>query len=163
LIPTVPSLFGFYHADAAKLLASPRGRIVVDDGRRFLERSPARYQVVVVDPPPPVWAAGSSLLYSREFYEVMRRRLEPGGIVQQWIRQAEPLVLSALVKALLATFPHVRVFRSLEGWGYHLLASAEPIPSLRAEALAARLPATAMRDLLEWGPYATAAEQFAAV
>jgi len=163
LVPSVPPLFGFFHADAAELLASPRDRIVVDDGRRFLERSPDLYDVVVVDPPPPVWAAGSSLLYSREFYDVMRRRLRPNAIVQQWVPGGEPLVVTAFVKALTDTFPHVRLFHSVEGWGYHLLASAEPIPALPAQTLAARLPERAVRDLVEWGPYPTATAQFAAL
>lgn len=163
LVPSVPPLFGFFHADAHAVLASPLGRIVVDDGRRFLERSPEVYDVMVVDPPPPVWAAGSSLLYSREFYEVMRRRLGPKGIVQQWIPGGDPLVVASLVKALMDTFPHVRAFRSVEGWGIHLLASSVSIPSTSAETLAARLPARAVQDLLEWGPHRTAADQFEAV
>jgi spermidine synthase len=163
LVPSVPPLFSFFHADAAELLASPLGRIVVDDGRRFLERSPELYDVVVVDPPPPVWAAGTSLLYSREFYDLMRRRLKPNAIVQQWIPGGEPLVVSAFAKALADTFPYVRGFHSLEGWGYHLLASAEPIPNLTAETLASRLPPSAARDLVEWGPHPTPTEQFAVV
>jgi spermidine synthase len=163
LVPSVPPLFGFFHADASEILASPLGRIVLDDGRRFLERSPDLYDAVVVDPPPPVWAAGSSLLYSREFYEVMKRRLRPDAIVQQWIPGGEPLVVASLVKAVSDTFPHVRLFHSVEGWGCHILASAKPLPTLTAETLAARLPERAARDLVEWGPHATATEQFAAV
>lgn len=163
LVPSVPTLFGFFHADSKAALSSPLGRIVVDDGRRFLERSPGVYDVIVVDPPPPIWAAGSSLLYSREFDEVMRRRLGPNGIVQQWIPGGEPLVVASIVKALTETFPHVRAFRSVEGWGIHLLASAAPIPVTSADTLAARLPAGAVQDLLEWGPHRTAAEQFEAV
>jgi spermidine synthase len=163
LVPSVPRLFAFFHEDADALLASPLGRIVVDDGRRFLERSPEVYDVMVVDPPPPVSAAGSSLLYSREFCETIQRRLSPKGIVQQWIPGGEPVVVASLVKALRDTFPHVRAFRSVEGWGLHLLASFQPIPPTSAETLAARLPAPAVSDLLEWGPHHTAADQLAAV
>jgi len=163
LVPSVPPLFGFFHEDAESLLASPLGRIVVDDGRRFLERWSEVYDIVIVDPPPPVQAAGSSLLYSREFYEMVRRRLDSNGIVQQWIPGGEPIVVASLIKAVMDIFPHVRGFRSVEGWGYHLLASAAPIPPTPAEALAAHLPERAARDLMEWGPYPTAVDQFAAV
>jgi hypothetical protein len=38
------------------------------------------------------------------------------------------------------SFPHVRAFRSIDGWGFHFLASMEPIPSRDAAALASRLP-----------------------
>ncbi len=75
LIPSVPKLFSYYHADAPQLVSSPLARIVVDDGRRFLDGSNQMYDVIVVDPPPPVAAPGSSLLYSREFYDVIKRHL----------------------------------------------------------------------------------------
>jgi spermidine synthase len=67
---------------------------VVDDGRRFLERSSEVYDIVIIDAPPPIQAAGSSLLYSREFYELLRRRLDSRGIVQQWIPGGEPIVVA---------------------------------------------------------------------
>ncbi len=163
LVPSVPTFFGFFHADAPEVLASPRGRIVIDDGRRFLERSPDSYDVIIVDPPPPIEAAGSSLLYSREFYEAARRRLRPDGVLQQWIPGGDSLSVASFVKALTESFPYVRTFGSVEGWGLHLLASLQPLGSTPADALAARLPDRAVRDLLEWGPLPTAVEQFAVV
>ncbi len=163
LVPSVPAFFGFFHPDAHEVLASPLGRVVIDDGRRFLERSPDSYDVIIVDPPPPIEAAGSSLLYTREFYETVRRRLHPDGVVQQWIPGGDPLAVASFVKALTESFPYLRVLGSVEGWGLHLLASPKPLSSAPADALAARLPARAVRDLLEWGPMPTAVEQFAVV
>jgi spermidine synthase len=154
LVPGVPQLLPYFHADAAELLARPGARIAVDDGRRFLERSSGGLDVITLDPPPPMEAAGSSLLYSVEFYDVARRRLAPGGVLHQWIPVAEPLVLAAATRALADSFPHVRVFQSIEGWGFHFLASAEPL-ELSADALAERLPEAASRDLVEWNPGAT--------
>jgi spermidine synthase len=75
LVPSVPQLFGYYHADGPALLRSPRSHVVIDDGRRFLERTPQTYDVIAIDPPPPVSAAGSSLLYSEEFYAIVRQHL----------------------------------------------------------------------------------------
>jgi predicted membrane-bound spermidine synthase len=68
LIPSVKEAFGFYHADALQVLKNPKGQIVIDDGRRFLNRTREKFDVIVIDPPPPLEAAGSSLLYSEEFY-----------------------------------------------------------------------------------------------
>ena len=158
-MPSVPPLFGFFHADAPALLASPRARIVVDDGRRFLERSTEQFDVITVDPPPPVEAAGSSLLYSREFYAVAKKRLRPDGILQQWLPGGELDVVASVTRALTESFPHVRVFHSLEGWGGHFLASRRPIDIPSASVLAARMPASAVADMLEWGPGQTAEEQ----
>ena len=160
LVPSVPTVFHYYHADAAQLLQSPRGRIIVDDGRRYLERTQESYDVITIDPPPPVEAAGSSLLYSKEFYAIARRRLRPGGILAQWLPYGDPAVLAAVAKAIQESFPHVRVFISIEGWGLHFLASESPIPNRSALELAQRLPASASIDLMEWGPQATAEAEF---
>jgi spermidine synthase len=162
LVPSVPKLFGFFHADGAEVLKSPRATVVIDDGRRFLERTRELFDVIIVDPPPPVAAAGSSLLYSEEFYQVAARRLRPGGILQQWIPHAERIVVSAVAQSLGRTFAEVRVFPSVEGegWGEHFLASKGPINRRTAAELSARVPPAAARDMLEWGPATTVEEQF---
>ena len=150
LVPSVLQAFDFYHADAPQFIADPHGRMIVDDGRRFLKRTLGKYDLIVVDPPPPPQAAGSSLLYSREFYELAREHLNPGGILQAWVPRSDLLTAKAAFRSIHESFPCVRRFRSIEGWGSHLLASREPIPRSTAEQLAARLPARAKADLLEW-------------
>jgi predicted membrane-bound spermidine synthase len=159
LVPSVPQLLPYFHPDQPPLGTSPLARIVIDDGRRFLERSGEQYDVITIDPPPPVSAAGSSLLYSREFYEVAKRRLRPDGVLQQWIPGGDALTLASIARALVEAFPHVRVFVGLEGWGLHFLASRHPVELPAASGLAARLPAGAEADMLEWGPAVTAEEQ----
>jgi len=166
LVPSVPKLFTYYHRDGGKILASPRARVVIDDGRRFLERSPEEYDVIIIDPPPPVQAAGSSLLYSEDFYAVARKRLRPGGILQQFlpdgVNDANDNQLKASVaRALQNSFPYVRIFQWNGRQGWHFLASDQPIPVRTATELAGRMPAAAVADMLEWGPAKTAEKQFA--
>ena len=163
LVPSVPSFFAEFHPDAAQVLASPSAHVVVDDGRRFLDRTVEQYDVVVVDPPPPAEAAGSSLLYSREFNQAIRRRLVPDGIVQAWIPGGERRAVESFILALHDVFPYVRVYPSVEGWGLHLLASGQPIASRTAVDLAAAMPMAAQADLVEWGPHPTAVAQLEAV
>jgi predicted membrane-bound spermidine synthase len=163
LVPSVPRVFGYFHADGPALLRSPLSRVVIDDGRRYLERTYEQYDVITIDPPPPVQAAGSSLLYSKEFYAIIRRRLRPGGILQQWLPGGDAVVRAAVARALRGSFPYVRVFHSAEGWGYHFLASESPLPNPTAAELAQRLPAKAATDFLEWGPETTPEGQFADV
>lgn len=163
LVPSVPATFQYFHSDAPLVLRSALGRIIVDDGRRYLERTENSYDLITIDPPPPISAAGSSLLYSKEFYSVAKKKLRQGGILAQWVTGEKPEVQAAVTKAIQQSFPYVRVFGPIEGRGLHLLASNDPIPSLSAQELAQRLPATANADLVEWGPYPTAEAQFAAV
>lgn len=163
LVPSVPSLFRYFHANGDELLKSPGATVVIDDARRYLERADGQFDAIIVDPPPPVEAAASSLLYSPEFYALARRRLRPGGILQQWLPRADTTVASAFARAIGDSFPYVRVFPSVEGWGFHFLASPDPIAARTPAQLAVMLPDAARRDLLEWGPHPSAEEQFAAV
>jgi spermidine synthase len=160
LVPSVPRLFPYYHDDGAKILASQLSHLVIDDGRRYLTRSPQNYDAIIIDPPPPVQAAGSSLLYSEEFYAAAKERLRPGGILQQWLPGGDTAVQASVARSLKNSFSCVRVFRSVEGWGWHFLASMRPIPARHAEDLVARMPAGAVVDLIEWGPAKTPNEQF---
>jgi spermidine synthase len=159
LVPSVPKLFGYYHEDADAVLASPLAHVVIDDGRRFLERSPAKYDAIIVDPPPPVQTAGSSLLYSQEFYAVAKQRLEPGGILQQWLPAGDDPTQAAVARALKSSFPYLRVYRGIEGWGWHFLASERPIPVRTGAELVARMPPDAVVDMMEWGPAPAPEEQ----
>jgi len=165
LVPSVPKLFTYYHRDGEEILASPGARVVIDDGRRYLERSPEEYDAIIIDPPPPVQAAGSSLLYSEDFYAVAKKRLAPGGILQQFLPDGvnaandNPLK-AAVARALQSSFPYVRIFQWNGRQGWHFLASAQPIPVRTAAELAGRMPVAAVADMLEWGPEKTAEKQF---
>jgi spermidine synthase len=150
LIPSVPKAFGFYHADAAEILKNPRGHIVIDDGRRFLKRTPLKYDVIATDPPPPLQAAGSSLLYSTEFCELLKQHLKPNGIVQIWLPGGDRMADVAVMRSVYSSFPHVRSFPSITSAGVHILASVDPMPQRTLEELLARMPASAKGDLTEW-------------
>jgi spermidine synthase len=153
LVPSVPKAFGFYHADGAQVLSNPKGRVVIDDGRRFLARVRDKYDVIAIDPPPPVEAAGSSLLYSTEFYALIKQHLKPHGILQVWSPPgAELPSIQALARSVCESFSCIRCFGSIDPGGIHILASLDPIEPCAAQELAARLPPGAKDDLLEWSP-----------
>ena len=154
LVPSVPRLFSYYHSDADAILASPLAHLVIDDGRRYLERTSGQFDVITIDPPPPLAAAASSLLYSREFYEVARRRLRPGGILQQWIpatTKDDAVDVAAVARSLRESFPYVRAFPDEFGiHGIHFLCSSQPLLQRTAADLLQRMPLAAVKDLAEW-------------
>jgi len=51
------------------------------------------------------------------------------------------------------------VFGSVNRWGWHFLASSSPIPTRTAPELLARIPPTAVADMMEWGPGKTPEQQ----
>ena len=166
LVPSVPTMFGYFHAGASDLVSSPLAHIVIDDGRRFLAGSKSTFDVIIVDPPPPPQAPGSSLLYSREFYEIVKGHLRRGGILQMWYpaNMGDTASEVSVAKAITQSFPYVRAFTSYDGrFGIHFLASMEPIPITSTSVLAARMPPSAASDFVEWGPQTTPQQQFESV
>ena len=151
LVPSVPRLFSYYHSDGNEVLASPLAHVVIDDGRRYLERTDEQFDVITIDPPPPLRAAASSLLYSEEFYRVVRQRLRPGGILQQWlptIVSEDPVDVAAMTRSLHDSFQYIRVF--FDNFGYHFLCSNQPITRRTTQELLSRMPDAAIADLAEW-------------
>ena len=152
LAPGVLKAFDYYFPDADRLRSLSRAHLVADDGRRFLERTADRYDLITVDPPPPLEAAGSSLLYSVEFYDLVKKHLSPGGLFQQWIPNGDPGTWTAAANSLHLSFPYIRVFASPERLGDHFIASLTPILPLTPKEMAAKLPAEAKADFMEWSP-----------
>jgi spermidine synthase len=160
LVPSVPRMFGYYHPDGPALLQSPLSHVVIDDGRRYLERTTDQFDVITIDPPPPVEAAGSSMLYSKEFYSIIKQRLRTDGILQQWLPAGDLQVRSAVARALKESFPYVRVLQYGPSWGFHFLASSRPIPNRTGAELVERMPAAAIEDMMEWKYEATPEQEF---
>src|SRR5690606_4132554 len=66
-------------------LDDPRAELIVDDARARLKLLPAGALDAVVSQPSHPWLAGSSALYTREFFEEVRRALDDGGIFSLWV------------------------------------------------------------------------------
>ena len=66
-------------------LDDPRVRLELNDGRNLLLVATEPYDLVTIELTS-VWFAGAASLYSREFYELVRARLAPGGVLQQWVQ-----------------------------------------------------------------------------
>lgn len=151
LVPSVPRLFGYYHRDAAEVMANPRGRVVVDDGRHFLDTTREKYDVIVVDPPPPLEAAHSAVLNSQEFFAAARRALAPGGILMLWSPNGTSLTQLSQISAMEREFPHLAVYRSLGvAYGLFMLASERPLPDPELPRDLLRAPEAARKDMAEW-------------
>ncbi|MBI4821799.1 MAG: MFS transporter [Deltaproteobacteria bacterium] len=98
----------YFERDNQRVLEDPRARIVVDDGRHHLRGQPDGTYALVTLEPPPIFFAGVSALYSREFYQLTKEKLDRGGYLTQWlpIYQVTPDVARSLVKAFIDVFPN---------------------------------------------------------
>lgn len=104
------------------VLDDPRTEVVFDDARHFMLTATERFDVITSDPIHP-WVRGAAALYSREYYELVKQRLNPGGVVTQWVPLYE--TDEASVQSQLATFfdafPEGTMWNSAKlGTGYDL-------------------------------------------
>ena len=114
VVPDVAALartqFGQWNAG---LLDRPDVRLVLDDGRRYLAGTGARFDVVVSDLFIP-WHASAGNLYSLDMYRTAARRLADGGLFVQWLPlyQLSREEFEVIARTFLAAFPHVTLWRN---------------------------------------------------
>jgi predicted membrane-bound spermidine synthase len=106
LIPPVVEA-GAYFAGNYDAARDPRLEIRIGDGRHELLRRSQQYDLITLEPPPPS-AAGVVNLYSRDFYELCRKRLAEGGLMAQWwpLPTQNEEESRSLVRAFLDVFPY---------------------------------------------------------
>ena len=128
LVPSVPAMLHWFYPDADRVLADPRGLLSITDGRNFVELSKDRYDLIAVDPPPPIESSGTSVLYSREFYEAASRRLVDGGVMMEWMPASQSVdEFRSHVRTFKSVFPNVLLAFSPHQQGVYMLGSTAPI------------------------------------
>jgi spermidine synthase len=128
LVPSVPKMFHYFYPDAATVLANPRGRVIVTDGRNHVELTDRTYDIIVTDPPPPIESSGASVISSLEYYQAGHARLNPGGVMMQWTPYGGSIdEFRAHLRTFHAVFPHMIVALGAGGYGFYLMGSDEPM------------------------------------
>ncbi len=113
------------------VIRNPRVAVRVDDGRHLLATTDETFDVITTDLIDP-WVKGVASLFTREFFELAKRRLRPGGAVTQFVQlyQSSPDAVRTEIATFLEAFPHAVVWGNPhEGQGYDLvlLGQLEPI------------------------------------
>jgi spermidine synthase len=67
------------------VMDQPNVRVFLEDGRNVLLLRQKKYDMITMEITS-VWFSGATSLYSMEFYNLVKRRLKPGGVFQQWIQ-----------------------------------------------------------------------------
>ena len=92
-----------------------------------------KFDIITSDPIHP-WVKGSAVLYSREYYELCRQRLNPGGVYVQWIPlyQTDMMTVSCELATFLSVFPNTTLWSSgaERSHGYDIIAvgQIDPVP-----------------------------------
>lgn len=113
LEPLIPQAVApFFAKENHAVINDPRVQIVFDDARHFVLTTKESFDIITSDPIHP-WVKGAAALYTKEYFEMCKQRLKPGGVISQWV----PLYESntEAVKSELATF--FEVFPRATVWG----------------------------------------------
>jgi spermidine synthase len=130
--PIIPPISTRYFAQQDyDVLHNPRTRIVYDDARHYVLTTPEKFDIIASDPLD-VFVKGTAALYSKEYFEAVKRHLNPGGMFTLYVPLYESDVRT--VKSELATFMEVFPYgtvwaNTLSGQGYDMvfLGQAEPL------------------------------------
>jgi spermidine synthase len=141
--PLVPKVVSTYFAEHNfDVVRNPKVRIHIDDARNYLQTTDEKFDAVTSDPLDP-WVKGAAMLYTKEFFEEVKRHLNPGGAVTLFVQLYESN--TAAVKSEIATFldvfPNGVVWGNTnEGRGYDLvlLGTVDPL-KIDVDAVQAKL------------------------
>jgi len=129
IIPPTSTRY-FAHEDYS-VLHDPRTRIIYDDARHYVLTTSEKFDIIASDPLD-VFVKGTAAIYSKEYFEAVKRHLNPGGMFTLYVPLYESDVRT--VQSELATFFDVFPFGTIwantrEGQGYDMvfLGQAEPL------------------------------------
>jgi spermidine synthase len=131
--PLVPEVVSTYFAEHNfDVVRNPKVRVRIDDARHFLFTTDEKFDAITSDPLDP-WVKGAAMLYTAEFFELVKQHLNPGGVVTLFVQLYESN--TEAVKSEIATFfeafPRGMVFgNTFNGMGYDLvlLGQLDPMP-----------------------------------
>ncbi len=115
----------------------PRVELVHDDCLAYLEKNDERFDVFIIDVPDPLEAGPAYLLFTREFYTLLRERMRPGGLM---VAQSGPTgpsfyeqCFSAVANTVSGVFPVVALSETFvpsfgSTWGF-VIGSLGPDPA----------------------------------
>lgn len=144
LSPEVVRGSAFFGAINFDVLTRPGVTLRVDDGRNFLLTTDKRYDVITADIIHPTHV-GATTVYSKEYFELVRRALAPGGLVMQWIGPRGDFEFKLLARTFLTVFPE----STLWGDGSLIAGRLEPM-AFSAARHEQRRTDPAFRALFDW-------------
>jgi spermidine synthase len=121
LVPRVVSTYFSQHN--FNVVANPKVKVHLDDARHYLLTTNEKFDAITSDPLDP-WVKGAATLYTREFFEVVKSHLNPGGVVTLFVQLYESTEAAAKseVATFLEAFPNGAIFaNTVNGQGYDLV------------------------------------------
>jgi spermidine synthase len=113
----------YFHVQHYDVLDDPRTQVIYDDARHYILTTPEKFDIITSDPIHP-FVKGSAMLYSREYFEMVKSRLNPGGVVTQWVPlyETDMDTVRSEIATFFTVFPDGAIFANEDnGGGYDLV------------------------------------------
>ena len=158
LVADMVTACAYFKPENNDLLASEKFDVVIEDARNYLARSSGQYPLIICDSTHPK-SPDSWVLYTREFYESVRRALDSDGIFMQWVpyHGLSTGDYRIILKTFQSVFPHTSMWMvdgvSENGspLGHTLLLATPHTLSIDLESLSSRLSdPSVQKDLKPW-------------
>ena len=142
--PAMVEACRFFDAENRAILDDPRVEILVEDGRNHLALTDRTYDVIISEPSNP-WIAGIGDLFTREFFQLGRERLNENGVLCAWLEAytTDEVGFRSVVKTFQSVFPDMTIWSAQE-FDYLLVGFKDARP-LSLRALAERIGRPAVR------------------
>jgi len=126
--PAVVEASKFFRDFTGDVLSDPRVNLIVADGRNHLALTSRQYDVIISEPSNP-WISGMANLFTREFFELAKKRLRGRGVMCQWVHaySMSSIDFKTIVRTFQAVFPHVTVWETSFGGDYLLIGSPQDL------------------------------------
>ncbi len=150
IAPRVYDCFQYFHSDAEEIMSLPNVDLHTEDGRNFLLVHSNLYDVITIDPSPPIHSAGTVNLYTREFLELCKLRIQEEGVVCLWLPPGPASELLMVMRTFVNVFPGASLWGGLTHPGFYLIGGHRSFGQTHKsiEALAKQL--SEIQDLSEW-------------
>ncbi|MEW6680313.1 MAG: hypothetical protein AB1297_04725, partial [bacterium] len=124
--PTVVKALPYFYQSTYNVHKNPRVKIHIGDAFRILGRSQEKWDIVISEPSNP-WVTGVDLLFTKEFYRLVKQHLTEKGILLQWVQiySASPSMVGMMINTLQQEFKCSHVFIANSG-DLLILASNKP-------------------------------------
>jgi spermidine synthase len=129
--PLVPRVVSTYFGEHNfNVVQNPKTHVTIDDARHFLLTTHETFDAITSDPLDP-WVKGAATLYTREFFELAKRHLNPGGTITLFVQlyESSPAAVKSEIGTFFEAFPNGIIWGNThQGKGYDtvLLGQVEP-------------------------------------
>jgi tetratricopeptide (TPR) repeat protein len=94
-----------------RVLENPKVSLRIEDARNYILATQKRYDLILSDSIHPAYA-GNGTLYSKDYFELCREKLNPGGYVSFWMPtyMLSPREYKTTIKTFQSVFPNVSIW-----------------------------------------------------